>query len=149
MATKAIPRLTPYLCCRNAARAIEFYAQAFGATETMRLTEPGSERIGHAEIRIGDAVVMLADEFPDFGARSPHAIGGSPVTLHLQVGDVDAVAARAIAAGAKMLRPVQDQFYGERSGTLEDPFGHVWMVSTTTEDVSAAEMQRRYDLVKP
>ncbi len=143
MTTK--PRVTTYLCCKGAARAIDFYEQAFGATETMRLTEPGSDRIGHAEIKIGDTVLMLADEFPDFGALSPQTLGGSPVKLHLHVGDSDAVVKQAVAAGAKVIRPVADQFYGERSGTIEDPFGHQWMVSTPKENVSTAEMQRRYD----
>src|SRR5436309_15497214 len=114
---------TPYLCVRGAARAIEFYKQAFGATELARLADPNG-KIGHAEIKIGAAPIMLADEFPEMGFRSPQSIGGSPVMIHLYVEDVDAVARQAVAAGAKMLRPVQDQFYGDRSGTLADPFGH-------------------------
>ncbi len=134
---------TPYLCCRTAASAIEFYKSAFGATEVMRLAEP-SGRIGHAEIKIGDALIMLADEYPDFGVRSPQALGGSPVTIHLYVADVDAFASRAVAAGMKVLRPVADQFYGDRSGRFEDPFGHVWIFSTHTEDVSPDEMGERY-----
>src|SRR5271156_6308828 len=121
MASKAVTApqakqsATAYLIVNDAARAIEFYKQAFGATETMRLHGPG-ERIGHAEIRIGNSNIMLADEFPDFGAVSPETLGGSPVKIHLQVDDVDAVAARAVAAGARVVQPVQDQFYGERSG---------------------------------
>ena len=139
-----VPRATPYLCCKDAARAIEFYKKAFGATEAMRLSEPGG-RIGHAEIRIGDAPIMLSDEYPEMDVRSPQSLGGSPVLIHLYVDDVDALASRAVAAGAKLLRPVADQFYGDRSGTLTDPFGHRWMIATRKEDVSAAEMQKRYD----
>ncbi|MGH7894845.1 MAG: VOC family protein [Candidatus Binatia bacterium] len=145
MATNVTPHVTAYICCKEAARALDFYKQAFGATETMRLTEPGTGKIGHAEIKIGDTFVMLADEFPDFGAVSPKTLGGSPVKLHLRVGDSDAVVTQAVAAGAKVIRAVEDQFYGERSGTIEDPFGHQWMVSATKENVSAAEMQKRYD----
>ena len=139
-----VPRATPYLCCKDAARAIEFYKKAFGATEAMRLSEPGG-RIGHAEIRIGDAPIMLSDEYPEMDVRSPQSLGGSPVLIHLYVDDVDALASRAVAAGAKLLRPVADQFYGDRSGTLTDPFGHRWMIATRKEDVSAAEMRKRYD----
>jgi PhnB protein len=136
--------LTPYLVVDGAAEAIAFYTHAFGAEETMRLAEP-SGRIGHAEITIGKALVMLADEFPEMNIRGPRALGGSPVTLHLQVDDVDAVAARAVDAGATVVFPVKDQFYGERSGRFTDPFGHVWVLSTHIEDVSPEEMQRRYD----
>jgi PhnB protein len=139
----------PYLCCKDAARAIEFYKQAFGATEVMRLAEP-SGRIGHAEIKIGTALLMLADEYPEMDVRSPQSLGGSPVTIHLYVDDVDALADRAVGAGAKLLRPVADQFYGDRSGRLSDPFGHVWIISTHTEDVAPEEMQRRYQaMMKP
>ena len=133
---------TPYLCCKDAARAIEFYKKAFAAGERTRLTQPDG-RVGHAEIRIGHAPIMLADEFPEMGVRSPQSIGGSPVTIHLYVEDVDALVGRAVAAGAKVLRPVADQFYGDRNCTLEDPFGHVWMISTRKEDVSHEEMRRR------
>lgn len=136
--------VTPYLVVDGAAQAIAFYTQAFGARETMRLAEP-SGRIGHAEITIGEALVMIADEFPEMNIRGPRALGGSPVTLHVRVDDVDAVAARAVAAGAKVVFPVKDQFYGERAGRLEDPFGHLWILSTHVEDVSVEEMQRRYD----
>lgn len=136
--------VTPYLVVAGAAEAIAFYAKAFGATETMRLVEP-SGRIGHAEITIGNALVMIADEHPEMGIRGPRALGGSPVTLVVQVDDVDAVATQAVAAGAKVVFPVKDQFYGERSGRFEDPFGHVWILSTHVEDVSPEEMQRRYD----
>src|SRR5262245_47339799 len=109
--------VTAYLCCKNAAAAIDFYKRAFGARETMRLTEPGG-RIGHAEVLIGNATVMLADEYPEYGIRAPESIGGSPVTMHLYVGDVDAVANRAVEAGAKLISPVADKFYGDMSGRL-------------------------------
>ena len=146
--TKPIPDdyrgATPYLCCKDAARAIEFYKQALGAKELMRLPEP-SGRIGHAEIKIGDAVIMLSDEYPEMGVRSPQALGGSPVAIHIYVEDVDATAKQAVTAGAKLLRPVADQFYGDRSGTLEDPFGHRWFIATRREDVSPEEMRKRYD----
>ena len=135
--------LTPYLCVSDAARAIEFYDKAFGATLIMRLAEPGG-RVGHAELQVGDSVIMLADEHPEYGVRSPQAFGGSPVSLHLYVEDVDAVVARAVAAGAKVVHPVADKFYGDRSGRVEDPFGHVWDIGTHKEDVSPAEVERRY-----
>ena len=133
---------TPYLCCRGAGRAIEFYEKAFGASELARMAQPDG-RIGHAEIHIGEAVIMLADEFPEMGVRSPQAIGGSPVSIHVYVEDVDAIARQAVAAGAKLVRPVEDQFYGDRNCKLEDPFGHVWMISTHKEDVSPEEMTKR------
>ena len=136
--------ITPYLCCRDAAAAIEFYKNAFGATEDYRLAEPGG-RIGHAEIRINGAPLMLSDEYPDMGVLSPQSLGGSAVAIHLYVADADAVEAKASAAGAKIVRPVADQFYGDRSGTLEDPFGHRWFVSTRKEVLSGAEVKRRYD----
>ncbi|HEX3863838.1 MAG TPA: VOC family protein [Stellaceae bacterium] len=145
-AVKPIPdgyrTLTPYLIVADGAGAIRFYQTAFGASERMRLTAP-TGRIGHAELQIGDCVVMLADEYPDHGARSPASYGGSPVTLHLYVEDVDAVVATAIAAGATLTRPVQDMFYGDRSGTVTDPFGHVWHVATHIEDVPPDEIDRR------
>lgn len=134
---------TAYLVVKGAARAIEFYKQAFGATEVMRMHGPG-ENIGHAEIRIGNTTIMLSDEFPDYGAFSAETLGGSPVKIHLSVDDVDAVAARAVAAGAKVLHPVQDQFYGERSGQFVDPFGYTWMISTQTEQLTAEEVERRF-----
>jgi PhnB protein len=133
---------TPYLCIDGAAAAIEFYKKAFGARELMRMGAPG-ERIGHAEVRIGDAIIMLADEFPDMGFRSPKSLGGSPVIIHLYVEDVDAVAEQAVAAGAKVVRPVEDQFYGDRAGKLEDPFGHVWYIATHKEDLSPEEIRER------
>ena len=135
--------VTPYLIVKDAAAAIAFYERAFGAKETMRLAEP-SGRIGHAEISIGGATIMIADEYPEMGFRGPQALGGSPVTLVLHVTDVDAVADRAVAAGAAVVIPVKDQFYGERSGRIRDPFGHLWILSTHVEDVSTEEMQRRY-----
>lgn len=135
--------VTPYLVVKDAARAIDFYRQAFGAEETMRLAEP-SGKIGHAEIKIGGAYIMLADEYPEQGHRSPQSLGGSPVNIHLYVEDVDAVASRAVEAGGKLLSPVADQFYGDRSGRLEDPFGHTWMISTHKEDMTPAEMQQRF-----
>jgi PhnB protein len=138
--------VTPYLAVKGAAEAIEFYKKVFGATETMRLVGPDA-RIGHAEVRIGNSSIYLSDEYPEYGSIGPQVAGGSPVKINLSVPDVDAVAARAVEAGAKMLRPVQDQFYGERSGQFEDPFGHVWMVSTTIEELSPAEMQDRVNAI--
>jgi len=142
----AIPErgATPYLCVKDAAAAIRFYVEAFGAVETMRLTEPTSGRIGHAELRIDDARVMLAEEYPEMNVLSPMTLGGSPVTLHLYVTDVDTFIARAVAAGARLVRPVQDQFYGDRAGRVVDPFGHAWVFATHREDVAPAELERRF-----
>jgi PhnB protein len=134
--------LTPYLSIKGAAEAIEFYKTAFGAIEVMRMAQPDG-RVGHAELTIGDAKLMLADEFPEMNFRSPHSFGGTPVHLHLFVEDVDAVVKRALAAGAKEVRPVQDQFYGDRLGTVADPYGHVWHVATHKEDLSMEELKRR------
>jgi len=134
--------VTPYLCCKDAGAAIEFYKRAFGATELMRMSAPG-EKIGHADIQIGDSHVMLADEFPEMGFLSPQSVGGSPVMMHLYVEDADATAERAVAAGAKVTRPVEDQFYGDRGGQFEDPFGHKWYVSTRKEDLSPEEVKKR------
>jgi len=146
MAAKPIPdnypRVTPYLAIDGAAAAIDFYKKAFGATERMRMGGPEG-KIGHAEIEIEGGLIMLADEFPDMAFRSPKTLGGSPVTMHIYVQDVDAFCARAVAAGATVLRPVADQFYGDRSGQLKDPFGHTWSIATHVEDVSEEEMQRR------
>ena len=146
MAVKAIPdgynSVTPYLIISGAADAIDYYKKAFGATELMRMPAPGGT-VGHAEIKIGDSPIMLADEFPEMGYKSPQTLGGSPVSIMIYVADVDSVFNQAIAAGGKVQRPVKDQFYGDRSGTLEDPFGHVWHVATHKEDVSAEEMERR------
>ena len=133
---------TPYLIVNDGAGAIEFYKKAFGATELMRMAQPDG-KIGHAEIRIGDSPIMLADESPEMGARSPQSFGGSPVSILLYVEDVDAIFTQAVAAGAKVRRPVADQFYGDRTGGVEDPFGHVWYISTHTEGVSPEEMRKR------
>lgn len=147
MAAKAIPdgyhTVTPYLIVKGAARAIEFYKKAFGATESFRF-EIGGGRLGHAELKIGDSTIMLADEFPEMGVVGPEALGGSPVSILLYVEDVEGRFARAIAAGAVVKRPVADQFYGDRSGTLTDPFGHVWTMATHKEDLSTEEMNRRF-----
>ena len=152
MPVKPIPdgyhSLTPYLIVNGAARAIDFYRRAFGAVELLRMEEPDG-RVGHAELRIGDSTVMLADEYPEIGARTPQTIGGTPVSLVLYVEDVDATVARAVAAGAKLTRPVADQFYGDRTGGLTDPFGHVWYVATHVEDVSPEEMERRRAAQRP
>ncbi|MGH7127836.1 MAG: VOC family protein [Planctomycetaceae bacterium] len=135
---------TPYLIIKGAAEALEFYKKAFGAKESMRLAGPDG-KIGHAEIRIGDSPIMLADEHPDMGYVGPNTLGGTPVSLALYVEDVDARFKQAVAAGAKVLRPVQDQFYGDRTGTLKDPFGHVWSLATHIEDVPPEEMHRRFE----
>ena len=148
MAVKSIPEgystVTPYLIVHDAAGALEFYKKAFGATELMRFGGPGG-KIGHAEIQIGTSRVMLADEHPEMGALSPRTIGGSAGGLALYVEDVDARFQQAVAAGGKVLRAVADQFYGDRSGTLEDPFGHKWTLATHKEDVSPEEMHRRME----
>src|SRR5262249_24612296 len=148
MAVKPIPAgyhtVTPYLIVKGAANALDFYQRALGATEVMRFADP-SGKVGHAEIKIGDSLVMLADEFPEMGARRPQALGGTPVGILLYVEDVDARFNQAVVAGAKVERPVQDQFYGDRSGTLVDPFGHKWTIATHKEDVSPEEMHRRHE----
>ena len=146
MATKPIPdgyrTATPYLIIKGAAEAIEFYKRAFGAAELLRMADPQG-RVGHAEIKIGDSVIMLADEHPAMGYRGPRSLGGSSVSILLYLEDVDAVFERALEAGAKAQRPVANQFYGDRTGTLEDPFGQVWTVATHVEDVPPEEMRRR------
>ncbi len=139
------PALAPHIVVKGAGRAIDFYRASFGATEVFRLREPGNDRIGHAELDILGCRLMLADEYPDFGALSPVTIGGSPVTLHLYVDDVDAVVERAVKAGATLLRPLKDEFYGDRTAMLADPFGHRWQVATKREDVSPEEMQKRWN----
>jgi PhnB protein len=145
-AVKAIPdgypQVTPYLCVDGAAAAIDFYGKVLGATERMRMGGPDG-KIGHAELQIGSGLVMLADEFPGMGQRSPRALGGSPVTVSVYVEDVDAVFAKAIDAGAKEIRAVENQFYGDRLGQFEDPWGHQWSIATHVEDVSPEEMARR------
>jgi PhnB protein len=136
------PRVMPYLFIDGAKAAIDFYTSVLGATE--RMTMPGPEgKVGHAELAIGDSVIMLADEFPDMGVRGPKAVGGSPVAIHVYVEDVDATFDRAIRAGAKPLRPVEDKFYGDRGGEFEDPFGHRWSIASHVEDVSSEEMHER------
>ena len=146
MAVQPIPdgyhTVTPYLMVKGAAAAIDFYKKAFGATEIMRMPQADG-RVGHAEIQIGNSRVMLADEFPEMGFVGPQTIGGTGVTLHLYVEDVDKVAKQAVAAGAKEMRAVQDQFYGDRSGTFQDPFGHVWNISTHKEDLTMEEIGKR------
>ena len=136
------PRVTPYLSIDGAGDAIDFYGKILGATERGRMAGPDG-KIGHAEIQIGDSHVMLADEFPEMGFLSPLTVGGSPVMMHLYVEDVDATANKAVAAGAKVTKPVADQFYGDRGGQLQDPFGHNWYVSTHKEDVSPEEVKER------
>jgi len=136
------PTITPYLVVEGAGAAIEFYGKVLGATERMRLPGPDGT-IGHAELQLGDSLIMVADEAPQLGIRGPKAIGGTPVTISVYVEDVDGVVERAVQAGATVLRPVEDQFYGDRSGQFEDPFGHRWSVATHVEDVSPEEMGRR------
>jgi PhnB protein len=136
-------KLSPYLIVTNAAEAIGFYERAFGAEELFRLNDPRG-RIGHAELRFGDTIVMLADEYPDFGALAPARFGGSPVRLHLGVDDADAVLGKAVEEGATVVRPLSDEFHGERIGMVVDPFGHSWFVSAKIADVPVDEMQRRF-----
>ncbi|MBL6427160.1 VOC family protein [Maritimibacter sp.] len=138
-------KLIPYIVCRDAPAAIDFYVAAFGAVEDFRMTEPGSGKLGHAELEIGGARLMLADEWPDFGALSPDSIGGTAVTLYLQVEDVDAVVAQAEQAGAMVLRAPADQSFGERTATVQDPFGHRWMLATVKEVLTGEEMQKRWE----
>lgn len=146
MAVKPIPdgyhSVTPYLIVREAAKALDFYKKALNAKELLRMDGPDG-KIGHAEIKVGDSPIMLADEFPAMGFRSPQSLGGAGVSLMIYVEDVDARFNQAVSAGAKVLRPVKDQFYGDRSGTVEDPFGHVWTISTHKEDLSMEEIRKR------
>ena len=146
MSVKPIPEgyhsVTPYLIVRGAADAIEFYTKAFGAVELFRFPAPDG-KIGHAEIKVGDSPIMLADEYPDMGYNGPQSLGGSPVSLMIYVADVDAVFNQAVAMGATAKEAVQDKFYGDRMGTVIDPFGHRWHLATHKEDVSVEEMQRR------
>jgi PhnB protein len=154
MATVAEPvsavrqSVSAYLTVKGAARAIDFYKRAFGAIEKGRLTMPSGE-IGHAEIEIGGSTIMLSDEFPEYGSMSPDRLGGSPIKLHLYVDDVDAFAERAVAEGAKITRPIADQFYGDRSGYLADPFGYTWLVATHKEMVPLEELQKRFNAMAP
>ncbi len=134
--------VTPYLIIKGAADAIEFYKKAFGATELLRMPAPGG-KVGHAEIKIGDSPIMLADESLEMGYTSPTTLGGTPISIMIYVDDVDTIFKQAIAAGGEEQKPLQDQFYGDRSGSLKDPFGHVWHVATHKEDVSPEEMEKR------
>jgi PhnB protein len=136
------PRVTPYLIVDGASAAIDFYTSVLGATERMRMAAP-EDRVGHAELEIGNSVIMLSDESPEMDARAPRTVGGTPVSLHVYVEDVDAVFDRAVKAGARALRPVEDRFYGDRTGGFEDPFGHRWDVATHVEDVPPNEMEKR------
>ncbi|WP_331767623.1 VOC family protein [Embleya sp. NBC_00896] len=136
------PQLTPYLCVDGAGAAIAFYTEIFGATERMRMGGPEG-KIGHAEFTIGNALIMISDEYPEMSALAPKSVGGTPVTMHLYVDDVDATYNRAVAAGATVVQPLADQFYGDRSGCFEDPFGHRWNVATHVEDVPPEEIRRR------
>lgn len=138
-----IHELFPYLHVADAAAAIDFYVRAFGVREKFRLTEP-SGRIGHAELEFGPMTLMLSEEYPEYGIRGPQAIGGTPVTIHLHVDDADAMIERAVREGAALEMAPQDQFYGERSGCIRDPFGHRWNIGHSIEEVAPAEMQRRY-----
>jgi PhnB protein len=146
MTVKPIPdgyhSITPYLIVRDAARALDFYKKAFGAVELLRMAHP-TGKIGHAEIKIGDSIIMMADEFPDHDIRSPESFGGSPVSLLLYVEDVDTAFPQAIAAGGTVVKPIADQFYGDRSGMLKDPFGHTWSISTHKEDLTPEQVQQR------
>ena len=146
MNVKPIPEgyhsVTPYLIVSGASDAIAFYKKALGAQEVMRLADPGG-KVHHAEIKIGDSRIMLADEHPELQALSPKTVGGSPVSIHLYVEDVDAAVERAVAAGAKLVRPVADQFYGDRVGGIEDPFGYRWFIATRKEDLTMDEIRRR------
>ena len=141
--TYAVHEVYPYLRVREAGRALDFYKQAFGAEELFRLTEPGG-RIGHAEIRLGGTTLMLADEYPEMNIVGPQTLGGTSFSIHLHVDNADAWIERAVAAGATLLRSAADAFYGERSGSVRDPFGHEWLLGHQVEEVSTEEMQRRY-----
>lgn len=141
----SITAVVPYIVVKDAEAAIAFYKAAFGAEELFRMTDPTDGRVGHAELRLGESVLMLADEYPDFGAVGPDTIGGTPVTLHLSTGAVDADVAQAVAHGAKVLRAPTDQSFGERTALLLDPFGHRWMLGQMIEVVSPEEMQRRWE----
>jgi uncharacterized glyoxalase superfamily protein PhnB len=142
----AIHELFAYLRVKNAGQAIEFYRRAFGATEKFRLTEP-SGRIGHAELEFGGTTLMLSEEYPEYGFLGPETIGGTSVSIHLHVDDCDGMIQQAVTEGAKLVREPSDAFYGERSGTVRDPFGHEWMLGHEIEKVTPEEMQRRYDVL--
>lgn len=138
------PTLAPYITVKGASEAIAYYVEVFEARELFRLTDPGDGRIGHAQLAFGDRVMMVSDEFPDFGALGPESLGGSPIKLHIEVEDVDMVFQRALDHGGIELRPVKQQFHGSRGGMFADPFGHQWFVETVTEAVTPDEMQRRW-----
>jgi PhnB protein len=140
--------ITPYLVIKGAAKAIEYYKNVFGATVIVRMDGPNGT-VGHAELQIGDSRIMLADENPAMGNRSAESIGASPVSLYVYLPDCDKVVQKAVAAGAKTLKPVEDQFYGDRSGFIQDPFGHLWGIATHKEDVSAEEMKERMKKLMP
>jgi PhnB protein len=150
MSVKPIPEgchaVTPYLIVQDAAAAIDFYKKAFGATEVIRMAAPGGP-VMHAELKIDGSSIMLAEEYPQVGAKSPKSYGGSPVSILLYVEDVDARVSQAVAAGARVVRPVKDQFYGDRSGVLEDPYGHAWSLATHIEDVTPEEIGNRFEAI--
>lgn len=145
MHVKPLECLSPYMTVKGARAAIDFYVAAFHAEEVFALVDPSDGRIGHAEVKFGATTIMLSDEYPDFGAIGPESVGGSPVKLHVYVDDVDAVFPAAIALGAVEVRAVKDQFFGDRSGMLLDPFGHTWIIATAKEKVSPLEMQARWN----
>jgi PhnB protein len=137
--------LSPYMSVKGARAAIDFYVVAFGAQEMFALIDPADGRIGHGEVKFGDSLIMISDEYPDFGAFGPESVGGSPVKMHIYVDDVDATFAHALALGATELRPVKDQFHGGRSGMLADPFGYSWVIARKAGEVTPEEMQRRWN----
>lgn len=141
---EGIPSASPHIVVRDAVRALDFYKRAFGAVETLRLQEP-SGRLGHAEFTVARAHIMMADEYPEMGIVGPQTLGGTTFSIHIYVEDVDAIAARAVAAGATLERPVSDEFYGDRVASLKDPFGHRWSFASRVEEVSPEEMQRRFE----
>lgn len=145
MPTADALKLSPYIVVKRGAEAIAFYTEAFGATELYRMTDPGSGAIGHAELQLGASVLMLAEEYPDFGALSPDTIGGTPVSLQLAVADIDAITARAEALGAQVIRKPTDQAFGERTAHLQDPEGHRWLLSQSIKDMSPQEMQQAWN----
>jgi PhnB protein len=142
--------VTPYLIIKGAGKAIDYYKKVFGATETVRMNGPDG-KVGHAELKIGNSHIMLADENPSMGLghTSPTSVGGSPVSLYVYLPDVDSVVKTAVAEGAKILKPVEDQFYGDRSGFIQDPFGHLWGIATHVEDVSPEQMSERMKKMMP
>jgi PhnB protein len=135
-------QVTPILVVRNAAKAIDFYKRVFGATESMRIADPNG-KVGHADLLIGKSHLMLSDEYPEMDAQGPEFFGGSPVAIHVYVEDVDGVATRAVLEGAKLVKPVEDQFYGDRSGKITDPFGHTWWIASRKENLTQEEMKKR------